>query len=241
MKVYVDLHIHSVLSPCADEDMTPNNIVNMAILKGLQMIAITDHNAIGNVSACIKASQNTPLLVVPGIEITTQEEVHLLAYFNEYTALASFYKDIERHLPPLQNRPDIFGHQWLFDSMDRLIDEDNRLLMNAIQLSFDQLIKKIIDYGGVPVPAHVNRDSFSILSNLGFIPSELPIHSIEVVKNNGGALPVSLQKQLAIYRQIISSDAHNLGNLLEQVFFVELKQVSIKQLLQCLSRHQEAK
>lgn len=239
MKAYVDLHIHSALSPCADEDMTPNNIVNMAILKGLQIIAITDHNAIGNVAACLEAARNTPLLVVPGIELTTQEEVHLLAYFDEYSSLVSFYEEVEKHLPPLQNRSHIFGHQWIYNAQDQIIDEDQRLLMNAIQLSFDELIYKIVGYGGVPVPAHVNRDSFSVLSSLGFIPPELPIHTIEIFKHNKGSLSTPLQKQLAHYQQIISSDAHSLGNLLEQVFFVDLNQLDAAHLLKRLSQSPE--
>ncbi len=167
-KVFVDLHIHSALSPCADKEMTPNNIINMAMLKKLDMIAITDHNAIDNVLPAITAAKNKPLIIVPGIEITTQEEAHLLAYFPTYEALDLFYHEISTFLPERINRPDIFGQQLIIDADDQLIGEDPRLLMNAVQLSFDRLVSRIIHYQGAPVPAHVLRDSFSAYSQLGY-------------------------------------------------------------------------
>jgi 3',5'-nucleoside bisphosphate phosphatase len=226
-RVYTDLHIHSALSPCADTEMTPNNIVNMALLKGLQFIAITDHNAIGNVLPAMKAASEKPLLVVPGVEITSQEEVHLLAYFKTHEALALFYHEIETALPQRENRPDIFGEQLLFDENDQIIGKDHRLLMNAVQLSFDRLVKLICQFGGAPVPAHVNRDSFSVYANLGFMPPDLPINVVEVTKPLNETTPLKIREELVAYRQIISSDAHNLGNLLEQVFFIDLKEITL--------------
>ncbi|MDW7671150.1 MAG: PHP domain-containing protein [Bacillota bacterium] len=223
-RVYVDLHIHSALSPCADNEMTPHNIVNMALLKGLHFISITDHNAIANVLPALKAASEKPLLVVPGVEITSQEEVHLLAFFKTHEALSLFYQEIETALPPRENRPEIFGKQYLFDESDQIIGEDHRLLMNAVQLSFDRLVQLIWQFGGAPVPAHVNRDSFSVYANLGFMPPNLPINVVEVTKPLNETTPLRIREELATYRQIISSDAHSLGNLLEQVFFIDLKE-----------------
>lgn len=233
-KAYVDLHVHSALSPCGEEEMTPNNIVNMALIKELHMIAITDHNAIGNVLPAIKAAEGKSIVVVPGIELTSQEEVHLLAYFETYETLKMFYKEIQTALPGMDNRPHIFGRQLLFDENDTILGEDSRLLMNALQISFDRLVQMISHHGGVPVPAHVDRDSFSVYANLGFMPGNLPIKVVEVMRNHGRALTPAIQEELAAYCQIRSSDAHNLANILEQVFFIELEQISKESLFRWL-------
>lgn len=235
-RVYVDLHIHSALSPCADNDMTPHNIVQMSLLKNLDMIAVTDHNAIGNVKAALAAAKGENIIVVPGIEITTQEEVHLLGYFPSLSKIETFYEVIRPHLPGKENRPDIFGNQYLFNENDELIEQDQRLLMNAIQLDFDTMVRLICRYDGIPVPAHVNRDSFSVYSNMGFIPSDLPIRTIELAQNLKHVSSFFTQAELTAYHQLYSSDAHNLGNILERVFFVELEIISIAALLVWMNR-----
>jgi 3',5'-nucleoside bisphosphate phosphatase len=235
MRAYIDLHIHSALSPCANEDMTPNNIVNMAVLKGLRIIAVTDHNAIGNVAPTAAAAKAQKLLVVPGIEITTQEEVHLLAYFRSVEQLSLFYAEIESSLPRLENRPDIFGRQLIFDQNDQIVSEDRRLLMNAVQISFDRMVYLIRSFHGIPIPAHANRGSFSVLSNLGFMPPGLPIDAIEVVLNSQGEFTDQADaRKLAGYRQIVSSDAHDLGSILEQVFFIELNEIAMDDVIRWL-------
>lgn len=219
---YVDLHIHSGLSPCAEEEMTPNNIVNMALIKGLDMISITDHNAIDNVLPAINAARNKAIIVIPGIEITTQEEAHLLAYFPTYQALEKFYHEICNDLPDRKNRPDIFGRQLIFNDKDDIIGEDPRLLMNALQLSFDRLVSKIIHHQGAAVPSHVLRNSFSVYSQMGYIPEELPINTIEIGGSQGIATSDKVRAELKRFKHIISSDAHCLANILERVFFIEL-------------------
>lgn len=221
-RVYVDLHIHSALSPCAEEEMTPNNIVNMAILKNLDMIAITDHNAINNVLPAISVAIDKPIKIIPGIEITTQEEAHLLAYFPTYEALETFYHQICQFLPDRNNRPDIFGQQLIFDDTDKIIGEDPRLLMNAVQLSFARLVTEIIRHQGAPVPAHVLRSSFSVYSQLGYMPKELPINTIEIGGSQGFATSDKVRAELKRFNHIVSSDAHCLANILERVFFIEL-------------------
>jgi len=234
-KVFVDLHIHSALSPCADEEMTPNNIINMATLKKLDMIAITDHNAIGNVLPAITAAKNKPLIIIPGIEITTQEEAHLLAYFPTYEALELFYNEISTFLPERKNRPDIFGQQLIFDADDHLIGKDPRLLMNAVQLSFDRLVTQIIYHQGAPVPAHVLRDSFSVYSQLGYIPEELPINAVELGDHHSIILSDKIKTELSRFKHISSSDAHYLADILERVFFIELIDKTTDNLISWLS------
>lgn len=218
--------------------MTPNNIVNMAVLKELDMIAITDHNAIGNVLPAIKASQGKPIQVIPGIEITTQEEAHLLGYFPDFEKLHAFYQRMSVHLPNRENRPDIFGHQLIFDELDQVMGEDHRLLMNAVQMSFDQLVPLIRFFGGVPVPAHVTRGSFSVFSQMGYLPSELPIASVEINTSNTASLPEKMKSDLKRYKQVYSSDAHYLTDILERGFFIELSEPTIDHLLLWLGEYE---
>ena len=234
INAFIDLHIHSALSPCAEPDMTPGNIVNMAQLKGLDFIAIADHNAIGNVKPTMRVAETTSLIVIPAIEITTEEEVHVLAYFSTLSQLESFYEFLEPYLPEHENRPDIFGEQHLYDENDQWIGTDSRLLMNAFQLSFDTLIEKILFFEGVAVPAHVNRGSFSVMSNLGFIPPELPITTVEIIQPGVHTTKSQNFETQHHVRQIISSDAHSLGEILEAVFFVELEALSTDCLLKWL-------
>ncbi|RQD70635.1 MAG: PHP domain-containing protein [Tindallia sp. MSAO_Bac2] len=230
----VDLHIHTALSPCGEEEMTPNNIVNMAAIKGLDIIAVTDHNAIGNVQPCIEAGKKLNMVVVPGIEITTQEEVHLLAYFDSYQLLEEFYCTLKSNQMGLRNRPEIFGKQLLFDSKDVIIGEEELLLMNALQISFDDTVRLIHQFGGAAVPAHINRSSFSVMSSLGFLPTHLPIGCVELFNGTEKELFLSRHPEYKKYRHIISSDAHCLANIMERIFFVELSSLTASSLIQWL-------
>jgi len=213
-RLAVDLHIHTALSPCADDEMTPCNIANMSILKGLDAIAVTDHNACGNVSAVMEAAGDR-LLVIPGMEVTTEEEVHLLAYFRTLADALSFSDEIKAHLPGIPNHSELFGHQWIMDAEDRTMGEREDMLLTSTDLSFDETVALIGSHGGVAVPAHVDRDSFSVLSQLGFMPRHLPVAVIEV--SHGGINPLGDE-----WRILTSSDAHRLGDILEREFFIDV-------------------
>ena len=169
MKIAVDLHIHSALSPCADNDMTPNNIVNMAVLKGLDAIAVTDHNSCSNVEAVMKVAGDR-ILVLPGMEVQSREDVHLLCYFSSLEALFKFDSYIRKHMNGMQNISEIFGNQYIMDEFDRITGERKDMLLSSINLSVERIVQLTYDIGGVVVPAHVDRPSYSIISQLGFIP-----------------------------------------------------------------------
>jgi predicted metal-dependent phosphoesterase TrpH len=209
----VDLHIHSALSPCADDDMTPCNIANMAYLKGLDAIAVTDHNACDNVAAVIEAAADR-LIVIPGMELTTEEEVHLLAYFRTLPDILSFSAALGKRLPDTPNSPEFFGHQWILDAEDNVVGERPDLLIGAADLSLEEAVALIRAHSGTAVPAHVDRESFSVLSQLGFMPRHLPFSAIEV--SRGGLNPLGDQ-----WRVLRSSDAHRLGDILEREFFID--------------------
>ena len=134
MKCFIDLHIHSCLSPCAEEDMTPNNIVNMSVLKGLDIIGVTDHNSAKNAAAVFEAGKRAGLVVVPGMELCTLEEVHLLCLFKNLEDVENFQDIVYGNLPPIKNREDIFGSQIIMNSRDEITGQEEILLSGACSL-----------------------------------------------------------------------------------------------------------
>ena len=208
MKPYYDLHIHSCLSPCADDDMTPANIAGMAHIKGLTLVSLTDHNCGRNLPAMAKAAHGYGLVFVPGIEVTTSEEVHVLAYFDDVDKAVDFGEQMYASLPDIANRPNIFGRQIVMDLNDSPAGEPEKLLLSATAFSIDEVASMARQQGGCVVPAHINRDSFSVLSNLGFLPPDL-FGCVEVAK----ALPCPpLDPGLFVLH---SSDAHTLADIAE--------------------------
>ena len=228
-ELFADLHIHSCLSPCADNDMTPADICGMAKLKGLEMIAVTDHNAAANLPYVQKAADFYDLLLIPGMEITTREEVHMLGYFPDVDTAVAFGEFLRPHMPKQKNKPGFFGHQWVMDEEGEILREEDTLLMGASDLPIRAAAEAVRSYGGVPVPAHINRGSNGILINLGFIPDELQFSAVEVWR----ALPCSHSAQAG--RVVLhSSDAHYLGDILEPEIKVPLPERSVAAFLDYL-------
>lgn len=222
MKLYADMHMHSCLSPCSDDDMTPNNIVNMALLKGLDIIAVTDHNSCANLPAIFQAAKNNGLCVVPGIEVETAEEVHVLAYFNTLEDALAFSDIIYKYIPDIPNNPKFFGNQIITDDSDEIIGEERKLLISPLSLSIEETVTLIRENRGMPVPAHIDRTSHGIISVLGFINPKLNITAVEVSHNT----PDYAQYDPRLVT-LSSSDAHNLANILEKTEALELKDKSI--------------
>ncbi len=222
MRIYYDLHIHSALSPCADDDMTPCNIVHMAHIKGLDAIAVTDHNCAKNVRAAIKVGEQVGVTVIAGMEITTAEEVHVLAYFPTADAAEKADAVIRGTLPPMKNRADIFGRQLILDENDALIGEDDALLMSASSLSIDEVFSLVRGLGGATVPAHIDRTSFSILSNLGFIPDSLGVGTVEISAAADLSRILESHPELQKHQILTSSDAHQLGAISEPIHAIEI-------------------
>ncbi|NLU53569.1 MAG: PHP domain-containing protein [Clostridiaceae bacterium] len=234
MKYWVDLHIHSCLSPCADEDMTPNNIVNMSLIKGLDIIAITDHNSVSNAAACMEVGSKEGLVVVPGMELTTAEEIHLVCLFPGIDEACEFEKIVYANLPPSKNREDIFGPQIIMNSLDEVTGHEERLLSAACGLDIETALDTVRGLGGVVVPSHVDRQSFSILNTLGAIPREYGFKYLEYSRNLRLDSFLEEHSELKDYQFIRSSDAHYIVDILEQETFLDLKDKSIKSLLDTL-------
>ncbi len=170
--LFYDLHIHSCLSPCGDDDMTPANIAGMAAVKGLDVIALTDHNSCRNCPAAIYHGEKHGVTVIPGMELTTREEVHVICLFPTLENALAFDSLVYEELIPFPNREDIFGKQQVMDHADRVIGTVENLLINATSIPFDDVFTLTASYGGIAYPAHVDKSSGSLLSNLGFVPPD---------------------------------------------------------------------
>ena len=218
MKCYYDMHIHSALSPCADRDMTPNNIVNMACIKGLNIIAVTDHNAVLNYPAVRKVASTLGIEAVPGMEVTTKEEVHVLCYFRNYEDALRVGTLVYDSLGDIKNNPALFGEQSICDEDDKVIGTlDKLLISNASNYSVESLFALVRENHGVIVPAHVNKMADGILGVLGFIPFDLSIDYVEVFPK--GEYNPKLIKKYGVFK---NSDAHQLTDISEAVNSLEL-------------------
>jgi len=205
MELRADLHIHTCLSPCAEREMSPPAVVREARRKGLHLIAVCDHNSAENVDATSRAAQRAGLAVIGGMEINTREEVHVLALFKDDHALGSAQKAVYESLSG-KNDPETFGEQLVMNEWGEVACLNNRLLIGAIDLSLEEVVRTIHELGGIAIAAHVDRPSFSVFSQLGFIPQELQLDGVEVCCEQPPALP----EELAVIR---SSDAHRLEDI----------------------------
>lgn len=223
MKLYCDLHIHSCLSPCGDALMTPNNIVGMAYLKQLDAIAVCDHNCARNLPAVKEAADMMGVLLLPGLEVTTKEEAHLLCYFRDVETSLRFSQEIYAHLPPIPNNAAFFGEQQVMNGQDECVEVEQRLLISALELSFEECVRLCHDFGGLAVPAHINRGASGVLNALGFLPPGVQYDALEV---SGSVAAPGID--LTGYRILHSSDAHYLENMLERTFCLEAKDKTIE-------------
>ena len=174
-----DLHIHTCLSPCSDWEMSPKNIVAKSIEKQLDIIAICDHNSAENVQAVMHLGEKMGLCVLPGMEICSKEEVHILGLFSAVEQAQAMQKLVYAHLPG-ENQTEVFGYQVVVDEKDEIRGEVSRLLIGASRLSLKDIVVKIHELGGLSIASHVDRPSFSIIGQLGFIPTDLSIDGLEV-------------------------------------------------------------
>lgn len=231
MSLYYDLHIHSALSPCGDEDMTPNNIVNMAYLKGLDIIAITDHNSCLNARAVMEAGQGV-VKVVPGMEVTTSEEVHTLCLFPDIESAEDMGKLVRSKMSGIKNDPRIFGRQLVMNSQDEITGEEENLLVNAIDMDIYEVSAETKKRGGLFIPAHIDKSSYSVTANLGFLPPDLYVDGLEITARG-------LEKYGEMYSQygiITDSDAHYLEDISEQERCIKSDDKNIQKILEFLCK-----
>lgn len=223
--VFYDLHIHSCLSPCGDPDMTPNNIVNMALLKELELVALTDHNSRKNCPAVMKAAAGTGFVVLPGMELTTAEEAHIVCLFPALENALAFDAYVHGRLAPVKNAPHIFGEQLILDENNEPAGREDLLLVNASSIGIDKAPAAVAQFGGLCFPAHIDRPSNSVLSSLGSIPPECGFHTVEVARPEAFFADGAHSDLRRRYTIVTSSDAHDLGNLSEREHCIHLETI----------------
>lgn len=199
-----DLHVHTVLSPCAHYDMAPRLIVGRAQEVGLDLIAITDHNSVENAWAVIEAAQGSTVTVFPGMEVETAEEVHVLTLFDTLDQAVQWQGVVYAHLPDLPNDEKRFGVQILVGPDDGVLDVLGRRLVMATDLPIDSVVKQVAAIGGICIPSHVDRPAYGLLGVLGLIPEGMDVAAVEVSPHCPGSLLAKLQGQCVVR----FSDAH---------------------------------
>jgi 3',5'-nucleoside bisphosphate phosphatase len=214
-----DLHIHTVLSGCAEIEMVPSLILWQAEKKGLNLIAITDHNACHNTEAVIEAARGTNIHVLPGMELQSREEVHLLCLFDAVEPCKAWQDKVFQKLLPLANQENLFGPQYVVNAAGEWLWTEKRLLATSTDMTVEEIVDQVTSLEGVVIPAHVDRPTFSLLSNLGLIPKTLPIKALEVTPY------FNLQKgfrewpELKNWCLIVNGDAHRLHDIQNRTQF----------------------
>jgi len=207
-RVRVDWHIHTTLSPCGSLAMDPLTILERAKQKGLQVIGITDHNSTRQAKIIKEEYTEEIPLILTGAEVTTREEIHCLVFFDGFVALDEFQSYLDAHLPAIPNRPDYFGDQVVVNSKGEIIFEEEKLLISALDQSLEQVEKFVSERGGIFIPAHINRPSYSLLSQLGMIPSNLKADALEWIPAFRGGLDCESDPAFHSFPLVCSSDAH---------------------------------
>lgn len=221
-RYYYDLHIHSCLSPCGDDDMTPNNIAGMGAVAKLDIMALTDHNSTLNCPAFFEAAAKYAIVPVAGMELTTAEDIHLVCLFDTLEAAMDFNSEVGRRRVPVKNRVDIFGRQLIMNGDDEIIGQEENLLPNATTLRIDEAPALVGEYNGVCYPAHIDREANGIISTLGTFPEE-PFFSCAELHDPDKKNEYCLKYPILNGRRFIfSSDAHYLWLINGRLNSIEL-------------------
>lgn len=213
MKLFYDFHLHSCLSPCGDDEMTPYNLVNMAKVLGFDIIALTDHNSAKNCRAAAEAGKKAGITVVPGMELCTSEEIHVVCLFKTVEGAESFGEYVRKNIPQIKNKPQIFGEQLVMDSEDNVLGNEELLLTTASFLSIDSVPDCVKGFGGVCFPAHIDRSSYSIISALGAFPKELSVPCFELTPEADEKIYFEKYPETRSKILLRNSDSHYLENM----------------------------
>lgn len=220
-RYYYDLHIHSCLSPCGDDDNTPNNLAGVGTLAGLQIMALTDHNTCKNCPAFMAAAKKQGIIPIPGMELTTAEDIHMVCLFPTLEAAMAFDQEIEKRRVLVENRPDIFGEQWIMDENDEVIGKEPHLLSNATTVTLEESVPLAEYYGGVCFPAHIDRDANGIIAVLGAIPEEMDFKCVEL---HDGEKAAAMRPLMPTGCKVtVSSDAHYLWDVRDAANSIEIE------------------
>lgn len=205
-----DFHIHSLLSPCAEVEMTPRNLIRHAVQFGINLLAITDHNACDNVEAALKAAENTSVTVLPGMEVETKEEVHVVVLFDTLEQMKEWEKIVAVSRSGLKNDEQRFGAQFVVDSEDQFLYSKSEMLLSSLVLDLATVTKVVSDLGGLCIASHVDRPMYSVLAQLGFIPENVHFSALEISRRMTIEEARTKFKGIDSFPCIQSSDAHRM-------------------------------
>ncbi len=238
MNVFYDLHIHSCLSPCGADDMTPNNLVHMAALAGLQVIALADHNTTKNVPAAVAVGAQCGVLVVPAMELTTREDIHVLCLLPDLERAEAFRQYVYARLPQRKNRPKVFGHQYVMDEMDRVLEEETQILAFGADIGIYEVKRLLEEYDGLAVPAHIDRASYSLIGAMGLVD---PAMGFQVYETTVGCDRQKLMEQYRFSGGFLSnSDAHDLTAILDGERGLDVAELTPRGVIAAVKRLGEA-
>lgn len=221
-RYFYDLHIHSCLSPCADNDMTPGNIAGTATLAGINIMALTDHNTVKNCPAFFKAAKRCGVVPVAGMELTTAEDIHVVCLFEHLEEAMSFGEAVDRRRVLIENRTDIFGDQLITDGDDNIVGTEKYLLPNATEVTVDEVPELVSGFGGICYPAHVDRQSNGIIATLGDFPKTPFFGCAEFHDGQKREEYIKRYPVLNGKRLLVCSDAHYLWDIRDAAEFIEI-------------------
>ncbi len=231
-----DLHNHSCLSPCGDNDMTPYNFVNMSKIMGLDVVALTDHNTCLNCPAAVKAGEKAGITVIPGMELCTSEEIHVVCLLPDVESALEFSEYIRSTIPPVKNRESIFGEQLITDDEDKILGKEELLLTTASSVGLYEVPSLIDKYGGVAFPAHINRSSYSVVSNLGGISSDMGFGCAELTPDADTELYKQKYPDLKKMKILYNADAHYLENINMNPRHIDVEKCTVENIINYLKK-----
>jgi 3',5'-nucleoside bisphosphate phosphatase len=217
--MYADLHLHTVLSACAEVEMIPPLIVRRALELGLTLLAVTDHNTAANCAGVMAAAEGTGLVILPGMELATAEELHMLCLFETLEQALTWQGIVFDHLPNLPNNEDLFGGQYVVDGQGGYIRTEARLLAAPSDLSLAESVHRVTELGGLAIPAHIDRPMFSLFASLGFVPPGLPVPALEIFRHTEPRALLAQHPEIAPYALVRDGDAHQLSDMRQGIAF----------------------
>jgi PHP family Zn ribbon phosphoesterase len=239
MKFTVDLHIHTVLSPCGDLEMSPVAIIERALEKKLDLIGITDHNSTRQSKLIREIGEQRGISVLTGVEVSTREEVHCLAFFEYTEELDAFQQFLDDHLPDIKNNVNYFGYQVVVNERNEIIYTEEKLLLSALSATIDEVQLKVRKLNGIFIPAHIDRLRFGLFGQLGFLPSDLSVDALEISANCTPEVLMISHPEIKNHALVRGSDAHRLTDVGKSMIRVEMKSIEFKSLKELFTLNQE--
>lgn len=233
-----DLHIHTVLSPCGDLEMSPVNIVNEAVQQQIDILGITDHNSTKHGMLIKQLAEKKGIFVLCGAEVTTKEEIHCLTFFEHIDALKEFQSYLDVHLIKVKNNPDKFGYQVVVDEEEQIVELIDYLLISAIGQGISQVEEKVHSLNGLFIPAHIDRPSYSLISQLGFIPPGIRADAMEISRHTTADVMRAEHRSLRNYTLLRNSDAHLPGQIGSSFTMFKLQNRNFREIAMALKGEQ---